>query len=114
MVALHGSPGDPAPNLPRTPCLWQWGSSCRGFNVWLQPHNLLQLCWRVYDIIILQVRYKEKRLSMKKVLRQIYARIWLLLRLFRLQFIRVPEGGKSQEQLLAEILERSRQSEKEK
>lgn len=51
---------------------------------------------------------------MKKVLRQIYARIWLLLRLFRLQFIRVPEGGKSQEQLLAEILERSRQSEKEK
>jgi hypothetical protein len=51
---------------------------------------------------------------MKKVLRQIYARIWLLLRLFRLQFVRVPEGGKSQEQLLEEILERSRQSEKEK
>ncbi len=49
---------------------------------------------------------------MEKILKQIYARIWLLWRRFKIQFVRLPEGGKSEEQLLKEILERSRKSEK--
>ena len=46
---------------------------------------------------------------MKKIMRQMYARIWLTLRLLRLHFVRMPESkdGKSQEQLLEEIRKRS-------
>ena len=45
---------------------------------------------------------------MKKLMRQIYARIWYRWRLFKLQFIKIPESedGKSQEQLLNEIKDR--------
>ena len=41
-------------------------------------------------------------MGVKKIGRQIYARIWYYLRCFRLLFVRIPEtpDGKSQEQLL--------------
>ena len=44
----------------------------------------------------------------EKLGRQIYARIWCQLQLFRIQFVRIPEtpDAKSEEQLLQEILER--------
>ena len=46
---------------------------------------------------------------MKKIMKQIYARMWLAWRLLRLRFVRMPESedGKSQEQLLEEIRKRS-------
>lgn len=46
---------------------------------------------------------------MKKIMKQIYARMWLAWRLLRLRFVRMPksEDGKSQEQLLEEIRKRS-------
>mgnify|MGYP007127851374 CR=1 FL=1 len=44
---------------------------------------------------------------MKKIMKQIYARMWLAWRLLRLHFVRIPEDGKSQEQLLEEIRKRS-------
>ena len=46
---------------------------------------------------------------MKKIMKQIYARIWLACRLLRLHFVRMPESEdeKSQEQLLEEIRKRS-------
>ena len=48
-----------------------------------------------------------------KICRQIYARIWYYLQCFRLLFIRIPEtpDGKSQEQLLQEILDRTHKRE---
>ena len=55
--------------------------------------------------------YKNKMgdYSMKKIMKQIYARMWLAWRLLRLHFVRIPESedGKSQEQLLEEIRKRS-------
>ena len=44
----------------------------------------------------------------EKLGRQIYARIWCQLQLFRIQFVRIPEtpDAKSEEQLLQEILDR--------
>ena len=55
--------------------------------------------------------YKNKTedYSMKKIMKQIYARMWLAWRLLRLHFVRMPESedGKSQEQLLEEIRKRS-------
>ena len=47
-------------------------------------------------------------MGVKKIGRQIYARIWCQLQLFRIQFVRIPEtpDAKSEEQLLQEILER--------
>ena len=49
---------------------------------------------------------------MKKIMKQIYARMWLAWRLLRLHFVRMPESedGKSQEQLLEEIRKRSGQT----
>ena len=46
---------------------------------------------------------------MKKIMKEIYARMWLAWRLLRLHFVRMPESedGKSQEQLLEEIRKRS-------
>ena len=46
---------------------------------------------------------------MKKIMKQIYARMWLAWRLLRLHFVRIPESedGKSREQLLEEIRKRS-------
>ena len=46
---------------------------------------------------------------MKKIMKQIYARMWLAWRLLRLHFVQIPESedGKSQEQLLEEIRKRS-------
>ena len=46
---------------------------------------------------------------MEKMIKWIYARIWVMLRLLRLRFVRMPESedGKSQEQLLEEIRKRS-------
>lgn len=39
---------------------------------------------------------------MKKIMKQIYARMWLAWRLLRLHFVRIPEseGGKSQEHVI--------------
>ena len=50
---------------------------------------------------------------MKRLIRQIYARFWLALQLFRLKFVRIPESedAKSDEQMLKEILERAQQNE---
>lgn len=52
-------------------------------------------------------------MGVKKIGRQIYARIWYYLRCFRLLFVRIPEtpDGKSQEQLLQEILDRTHKRE---
>ena len=58
---------------------------------------------------IMSIRTKQGDYSMKKIMKQIYARMWLAWRLLRLHFVRMPEseGGKSQEQLLEEIRKRS-------
>ena len=52
-------------------------------------------------------------MGVKKIGRQIYARIWCQLQLFRIQFVRIPEtpDAKSEEQLLQEILERLQRGE---
>ena len=50
-------------------------------------------------------------MGVKKIGRQIYARIWYYLRCFRLLFVRIPE---SQEQLLQEILDRVHEEDKKK
>ena len=46
---------------------------------------------------------------MKKIMKQIYARMWLAWRLLRLRFVRmpVPEDAKTQEQMLKEMREKS-------
>ena len=46
---------------------------------------------------------------MEKMIKWIYARIWVMLRLLRLHFVRmpVPEDAKTQEQMLKEIREKS-------
>lgn len=46
---------------------------------------------------------------MEKMIKWIYARIWVMLRLLRLRFVRmpVPEDAKTQEQMLKEIREKS-------
>ena len=43
---------------------------------------------------------------MKKIMKQIYARMWLAWRLLRLHFVRIPESedGKSQEQCYSLLL----------
>lgn len=58
---------------------------------------------------IMSIRTKRGIISMKKIMKQIYARMWLAWRLLRLHFVRMPESedGKSQEQLLEEIRKRS-------
>lgn len=58
---------------------------------------------------IMSIRTKWGDYSMKKIMKQIYARMWLAWRLLRLRFVRMPESedGKSQEQLLEEIRKRS-------
>ena len=58
---------------------------------------------------ITSIRTKWGDYSMKKIMKQIYARMWLAWRLLRLHFVRMPESedGKSQEQLLEEIRKRS-------
>ena len=58
---------------------------------------------------IMSIRTKWGDYSMKKIMKQIYARMWLAWRLLRLRFVRMPESedGKSQEQLLDEIRKRS-------
>ena len=55
-------------------------------------------------------------MGVKKIGRQIYARFWYYLRCFRLLFVRIPEtpDGKSQEQLLQEILDRVHEEDKKK
>ena len=55
-------------------------------------------------------------MGVKKIGRQIYARIWYYLRCFWLLFVRIPEtpDGKSQEQLLQEILDRVHEEDKKK
>ena len=55
-------------------------------------------------------------MGVKKIGRQIYARVWYYLRCFRLLFVRIPEtpDGKSQEQLLQEILDRVHEEDKKK
>ena len=52
-------------------------------------------------------------MGVKKIGRQIYARIWYYLRCFRLLFVRIPKtpDGKSQEQLLQEILDEDKKKE---
>ena len=47
--------------------------------------------------------------NMEKMIKWIYARIWVMLRLLRLRFVRmpVPEDAKTQEQMLKEIREKS-------
>lgn len=45
----------------------------------------------------------------KQIVKQIYARMWVALRILRLQFIRMPkiEDAKSQDEMLEEIRKKS-------